>query len=115
MKPVVHYSISFDSVMVSTEDLVLGTRRLLETTRPVVLPVSVPIKTLITSADVLHSWAIPSLGIKIDAVPGRINQFVMEIKHPGYYFGQCSDYVVQCMVLCQLFYMLFIKMILTIE
>jgi len=55
MKPVVHYSISFDSVMVSTEDLVLGTRRLLETTRPVVLPVSVPIKTLITSADVLHS------------------------------------------------------------
>jgi len=55
MKPVVHYSISFDSVMVSTEDLAMGGKRLLEVARPVVLPVSVPIKTLITSADVLHS------------------------------------------------------------
>jgi len=55
MKPVVHYSIAFDSVMISTEDLIIGTKRLLEVSRPVVLPVSVPIKTLITSADVLHS------------------------------------------------------------
>jgi cytochrome c oxidase subunit 2 len=46
---------------------------------------------LITSADVLHSWSVPSLGIKVDAVPGRINQFVFEIKYPGRYFGQCSE------------------------
>jgi cytochrome c oxidase subunit 2 len=64
---------------------------LLETTNPVVLPYSVPIKVLVTSADVLHSWAIPSLGIKVDAVPGRINQFVFEIKRPGYFYGQCSE------------------------
>jgi cytochrome c oxidase subunit 2 len=55
MKPVVHYSISFDSVMISTEDLANGGKRLLEVSNPVVLPVGVPIKTLVTSADVLHS------------------------------------------------------------
>jgi cytochrome c oxidase subunit 2 len=55
------------------------------------LPVGVPIKVLVTSADVLHSWSLPSLGIKIDAVPGRINQFIFEIKYPGTYKGQCSE------------------------
>lgn len=90
-KPVVHYSLKYDSVAVDTEDLVIGLRRLLETTNPVILPYSVPIKVLVTSADVLHSWAVPSLGIKIDAVPGRINQFIFEIKRPGYFYGQCSE------------------------
>jgi len=91
-KPVVHYSLKFDSYCVDTEDLFnIGLKRLLETTNPVVLPYSVPIKVLVTSADVLHSWAVPSLGIKIDAVPGRINQFILEIKRPGNFYGQCSE------------------------
>jgi len=54
-KPVVHYSLMFDSVLIDTDDLEFGLRRLLETTNPVVLPYSVPIKVLVTSADVLHS------------------------------------------------------------
>jgi len=55
MKPVIHYSISFDSTMVSIEDLVTGGLRLIDTTKSVVLPIGVPIKVLVTSADVLHS------------------------------------------------------------
>ena len=90
-KPVVHYSLVFDSTLVDTDDLTFGFKRLLETTNPVVLPYSVPIKVLVTSADVLHSWAVPSLGIKVDAVPGRLNQFIFEIKGPGYFYGQCSE------------------------
>jgi heme/copper-type cytochrome/quinol oxidase subunit 2 len=90
-KPIVHYYLKYDSVIVPMEDLVPGDRRLWESTNPVVLPYSVPIKVLVTSADVLHSWAIPSLGIKVDAVPGRINQFVFEIKRPGHFYGQCSE------------------------
>jgi heme/copper-type cytochrome/quinol oxidase subunit 2 len=54
-KPVVHYSLKFESIAVNTDDLVIGVRRLLETTNPVILPYSVPIKVLVTSADVLHS------------------------------------------------------------
>jgi cytochrome c oxidase subunit 2 len=46
---------------------------------------------LITSSDVLHSWAVPSLGVKVDAVPGRLNQFIVEIKRPGVFYGQCSE------------------------
>lgn len=90
-KPYVHYSITFDSVMVATEDLDEGARRLLDVTSYTVLPVAAPIKVLITSADVLHSWAVPSLGVKVDAVPGRINQFMFEVKHVGYFYGQCSE------------------------
>ena len=55
------------------------------------MPKSVPIKLLITSADVLHCWAVPSLGVKVDAVPGRINQTSIFIKRPGIFHGQCSE------------------------
>lgn len=91
LKAVIHYNITFDSTMISVEDLNSGESRLYQVSDFVVLPVGVPIKVLITSADVLHSWSVPSLGIKVDAVPGRINQFVFEIKYPGRYFGQCSE------------------------
>ena len=91
LKSVVHYTIEFDSTMVATEDLIEGDNRLYEVTEPVVLPVGVPIKILITSADVLHSWSIPGLGVKVDAVPGRINQFIVEAKFPGTLKGQCSE------------------------
>lgn len=91
LKSVVHYTISFDSTMIAVEDLNIGENRLYQVSDEVVLPVGVPIKVLITSADVLHSWSIPNLGLKVDAVPGRINQFITEIKTPGKYFGQCSE------------------------
>jgi heme/copper-type cytochrome/quinol oxidase subunit 2 len=50
-----------------------------------------PIRFVITSGDVLHSWAVPEMGIKVDAVPGRLNQVVTEIKRPGVFYGQCSE------------------------
>jgi cytochrome c oxidase subunit 2 len=64
---------------------------LLEVNNRLLLPVGVPIKLIITSSDVLHSWAVPSLGIKVDAIPGRLNQFVVEIKRQGVFYGQCSE------------------------
>jgi len=84
-------SFEFDSTLVSEDDLLKGTHRLLEVDNRLFLPVGVPIRLLITSTDVLHSWAVPSLGIKVDAVPGRLNQFVVEIKRPGVFYGQCSE------------------------
>jgi heme/copper-type cytochrome/quinol oxidase subunit 2 len=57
----------------------------------VVLPINTHIRLLITSADVLHSWAIPSFGIKVDACPGRLSQAALFIKREGIYYGQCSE------------------------
>ena len=65
--------------------------RLLLTDNVLVLPVNTHINFLITSDDVIHSWAVPSLGIKVDAIPGRVNQATVFIKRPGYYVGQCSE------------------------
>lgn len=84
-------SIAFDSYMVATEDLELGQLRLLEVDNRVVLPIHTHVRVIITAADVLHSWAIPSLGIKTDAVPGRLNATSFLIKRPGVYYGQCSE------------------------
>jgi heme/copper-type cytochrome/quinol oxidase subunit 2 len=81
----------FDSVMISEDDLVKGTHRLLEVDNRLVIPVGIPIRFLITSTDVLHSWSVPSLGLKVDAVPGRLNQFIVELKKPGIFYGQCSE------------------------
>jgi cytochrome c oxidase subunit 2 len=63
----------------------------LETTARVVLPTKVHIRVLVTSADVLHCWGIPSLGVKTDACPGRLNQLALFIKREGIYYGQCSE------------------------
>jgi cytochrome c oxidase subunit 2 len=84
-------SLSFDSYMVSTNDLVKGSFRLLEVDNRVVLPVNTHIRLLVTSADVLHSWAVPSFGLKIDACPGRLSQASIFIKRSGLFFGQCSE------------------------
>ena len=65
--------------------------RLLETDNPVLLPTNVNIKISITAADVIHSWAVPSFGVKVDAIPGRINEAWIYIKFPGIYYGQCSE------------------------
>jgi heme/copper-type cytochrome/quinol oxidase subunit 2 len=77
--------------MISDDDLEKGQIRLLEVDNRVILPVKTHIRALITSADVLHSWAIPSLGIKMDACPGRLNQVSIFIKRKGTFFGQCSE------------------------
>jgi len=83
--------IVFDSYMVPEEDLVKGELRLLEVDRRVVLPIETHIRLLITSADVLHCWTVPSLGVKIDACPGRLNQISLFIKRSGVFYGQCSE------------------------
>jgi cytochrome c oxidase subunit 2 len=84
-------SFGFDSYMQATEDLTMGSLRLLEVDHRVLLPINSHIRLLITSADVLHSWAIPSFGIKVDACPGRLTQASLFIKRTGLYFGQCSE------------------------
>lgn len=81
----------FDSYMVNESELVPGQLRLLEVDYQVVMPVHKHIRMLITSVDVLHSWAVPSLGIKTDAVPGRLSQASVYIKREGSFFGQCSE------------------------
>lgn len=84
-------SIAFDSYMIPDEDLELGQLRLLEVDNRVVVPVNTHVRAVITAADVLHSWAIPSLGVKCDAVPGRLNQIPLFIKREGVFYGQCSE------------------------
>jgi len=77
--------------MISENELILGERRLLQTTMPLVLPKGVHIRLLITSTDVLHSFSVPAFGIKVDAVPGRLNQVDLFAKHSGSFYGQCSE------------------------
>lgn len=68
-----------------------NTTRLLETSNHLILPILSSIRILVTSDDVIHSWTIPSLGIKVDAVPGRINQLILFINRPGILTGQCRE------------------------
>lgn len=83
--------LNFDSYMIPTDELVKGSFRLLEVDNRITLPIKTHIRVLVTATDVLHSWAIPSFGIKIDACPGRLSQASIFIKRPGVYFGQCSE------------------------
>jgi cytochrome c oxidase subunit 2 len=84
-------TIAFDSYMIAEDDLELGQLRLLEVDNRVILPINTHIRVLITSTDVVHAWAIPSLGIKCDAYPGRLNQVNTFIKREGIFHGQCSE------------------------
>nr|WNH17996.1 cytochrome c oxidase subunit II [Canthigaster solandri] len=83
--------LSFDSYMIPTQDLTPGQFRLLETDHRMVIPIESPIRVLISAEDVLHSWAVPSLGIKMDATPGRLNQTAFITFRPGAFYGQCSE------------------------
>jgi cytochrome c oxidase subunit 2 len=83
--------IIFDSYMIPESDLEKGQLRLLEVDNKVVVPVQKHIRVLITAADVLHCWAVPALGVKMDACPGRLNQISMYIQREGTYYGQCSE------------------------
>jgi cytochrome c oxidase subunit 2 len=86
-------TINFDSYMLPTDDLAErpGALRLLEVDNRVVLPVRTHIRVILTAADVLHCWGIPSLALKLDACPGRLNQTSMFIKREGVFYGQCSE------------------------
>jgi len=82
---------TFDAFLVPEEDLQEGQLRLLETDNHVVVPVNTKIRLLITASDVLHSFALPAFGVKLDAVPGRINETWMEVTREGTFYGQCSE------------------------
>nr|YP_009919170.1 cytochrome c oxidase subunit II [Triatoma mazzottii]QKY63847.1 cytochrome c oxidase subunit 2 [Triatoma phyllosoma]QMP96813.1 cytochrome c oxidase subunit 2 [Triatoma mazzottii] len=84
-------NVEFDSYMKPTSDLEMGDFRLLDVDNRAVLPMNTQIRLLVTAADVLHSWTIPSLGVKIDGTPGRLNQGSILINRPGLLFGQCSE------------------------
>jgi len=84
-------TIGFDSYMLAESDLIPGSFRLLEVDHKVVLPVNTHIRVLVTAADVLHSWAVPSFGIKVDACPGRLSQASLFVKREGVFYGQCSE------------------------
>nr|AHA03041.1 cytochrome c oxidase subunit II [Tursiops aduncus]AHA03054.1 cytochrome c oxidase subunit II [Tursiops aduncus]AHA03067.1 cytochrome c oxidase subunit II [Tursiops aduncus]AHA03080.1 cytochrome c oxidase subunit II [Tursiops aduncus]AHA03093.1 cytochrome c oxidase subunit II [Tursiops aduncus] len=83
--------LNFDSYMIPTPDLKPGELRLLEVDNRMVLPMQMTIRMLVSSEDVLHSWAVPSLGLKTDAIPGRLNQTTLMSTRPGLFYGQCSE------------------------
>ena len=83
--------IEFDSYLVPESDLEEGTLRMLEVDNRVILPESTHIRFIITAADVIHSFAVPALGVKVDAYPGRLNQASVLINREGTFYGQCSE------------------------
>ncbi|XDR06470.1 cytochrome c oxidase subunit II (mitochondrion) [Brachionichthys hirsutus] len=84
-------ALEFDSYMTPTADLSAGQFRLLEVDHRMVVPAESPVRILVSSEDVLHSWAVPALGVKMDAVPGRLNQTAFTVTRPGTFYGQCSE------------------------
>lgn len=84
-------SIEFDSYMVPETDLEDGQLRLLDVDNRVVVPVDTHIRFIVTGADVIHDFAVPSLGLKVDAIPGRLNQCSVLIEREGVFYGQCSE------------------------
>nr|QOV03257.1 cytochrome c oxidase subunit II [Orfelia nemoralis] len=84
-------NIEFDSYMIQPMDMNINNIRLLDVDNRTVIPMNMQIRILITANDVLHSWTIPSLGVKVDATPGRLNQTNFMINRPGLYYGQCSE------------------------
>lgn len=85
------FSVEYDRFLVPFADLRLGGRRLLEVDMPLVIPVNVESRILVTSADVLHSWAVPALGVKADATPGRLNAMNVFPHQVGIFYGQCRE------------------------
>nr|UVJ66735.1 cytochrome c oxidase subunit II [Anadara broughtonii] len=81
----------YDSFMIMDSDLEFGERRLMEVDNPLVIPFKTPLRFLVTGADVIHSWFIPSLGLKVDGVPGRSNASFLEVNGPGTFYGGCAE------------------------
>nr|ANJ70294.1 cytochrome c oxidase subunit 2 [Acilius sulcatus] len=83
--------LEFDSYMIPTKELNNDGFRLLDVDNRIVLPFNSQIRILVSAMDVLHSWTIPALGVKIDATPGRLNQTNFFMNRPGLFYGQCSE------------------------
>nr|QZJ45822.1 cytochrome c oxidase subunit II [Holotrichia parallela] len=81
----------FDSYMIPTNEMNMNSFRLLDVDNRTILPYSSQIRMMVTAADVIHSWTIPALSVKIDATPGRLNQISFLINRAGLFFGQCSE------------------------
>ena len=86
-----HGDFTFDAYMIADQDLQEGQLRLFDVDNRVVLPVDTDVRVLTTATDVIHSWAVPALGIKLDAIPGKVNETWVRIERPGIYYGQCSE------------------------
>lgn len=84
-------NIEFDSYIVPLNDLPIDGFRLLDVDNRVVIPIDSQIRILVTAADVIHSWSVPSLGVKVDGTPGRLNQTNFLVNRPGLFYGQCSE------------------------
>lgn len=83
--------VQFSSYIVADEDLAEDQHRILDVDTPVVVPVGVTIRLLITGGDVIHSWGVPSIGVTQDAIPGHTNEIWMRVDHAGTYYGQCRE------------------------
>ena len=86
-----HDGLTYDAVMIEDEDITEGQSRLLETDNRLVVPVATNIRLLTTADDVIHAWGVPAFGIKIDSVPGRVNETWFHVEREGVYYGQCSE------------------------
>nr|WKK30294.1 cytochrome oxidase c subunit 2 [Ancistrocerus gazella] len=86
-----YLNIEFESFMLNYNSQLLWMARLLDVDNRVILPFNSSLRFIFTSTDVIHSWTIPSLGVKMDATPGRINQAFIYLNRPGIFFGQCSE------------------------
>nr|YP_010733844.1 cytochrome c oxidase subunit II [Atteva charopis]WEG93567.1 cytochrome c oxidase subunit 2 [Atteva charopis] len=84
-------NIQFDSYMIPNNELNLNSFRLLDVDNRTIIPMNNQIRVMVTASDVIHSWTVPSLGVKIDANPGRLNQTSFFINRPGIFYGQCSE------------------------
>ena len=86
-----HGDLYFDAIMLEDDELAEGQPRMLATDYNVVVPVDTTVRVLVTANDVIHAWAMPSFGVKIDAVPGRMNETWFRANEEGIYYGMCSE------------------------
>lgn len=86
-----HGNFTFDANLVPDDELKPGQKRLMETDNPVVLPVGKNVRLLMTATDVLHAWAVTTFGVRLDTVPGRINETWVRVDKPGTFYGFCSE------------------------
>jgi cytochrome c oxidase subunit 2 len=86
-----HGKFGFDANMIPDGEIKPGQVRLLETDNPVVVPVNTTVRVIVTADTVLHAWSVPAFGVKIDAVPGRLNEIWFRADRAGTYYGQCSE------------------------
>jgi len=85
------FNIIFDSFITPSKEIEIDSFRLLDVDNRIIIPFNNNIRFLVTSTDVIHAWSMPSMGLKIDAVPGRLNQFSSISNYSGLFFGQCSE------------------------